>query len=33
MPTHSFVTNNANDFKPGIAEIDITYPKDLPAPD
>jgi len=28
-----FITNNARDFRRGIAEIDITYPNDLPEPD
>jgi predicted nucleic acid-binding protein len=27
-----FITNNAKDFKRDIAEVDITYPDDLPAP-
>lgn len=26
-----FITNNASDFRKSIAEIDITYPEDLPA--
>ena len=27
-----FITNNTRDFRRGIAEIDITYPDDLPEP-
>lgn len=27
-----FITNNANDFAKTIAEIDVTYPEDLPEP-
>lgn len=27
-----FVTNNRRDFRPGITEIDVTYPADLPEP-
>lgn len=27
-----FITNNRGDFPPTIAEIDVTYPIDLPAP-
>src|SRR3954451_18603916 len=28
-----FITNNANDFPKKIAEVDVTYPADLPDPD
>jgi predicted nucleic acid-binding protein len=27
-----FITNNSSDFTPSIAEIDITYPSELPEP-
>lgn len=27
-----FITNNSSDFTPSIAEIDITFPQDLPEP-
>jgi len=27
-----FITNNTRDFRRGVAEIDITYPDDLPGP-
>lgn len=30
MGADRFITNNSNDFSTGIAEIDITYPADLP---
>ena len=30
MGAKRFITNNRRDFGPGIAEVDVTYPDDLP---